>query len=322
MTTLGNSVDSLELFVRQVDALEVGLHTRRVTTLGQHDVATAQTPGDQHLGQSVTTLGRNVVQSLVLVDTLTSSRDLVLRAQRRVGSGHDTLAEAVLNQFVVGEEGVDLDLVDMRRDLGELQELLHARDGPVRNTNGLGLSALVDFLHCSPGRLGVLGEVVEDNVLHIVGSGRAGKHMQSWDRTYLAIRANLRLLLGLLLGSNGPVKKEEVNVVELQAIQGVLDRPFDILGAVQVVPDLGADEDVFTLNRGVFLEEIPNGLANLALVEIEPGAVQVPVTSAQGMEGGLVGLTHGALTGEGTETDTRDGDTVAKLEGLAGRHGG
>ena len=165
VTALGNVVDSLEVGVRQVDALEVGLHTSWVATLGQHNVATAQTPGNENLSQSVTTLGRDLVQSLVLADTLTSGRDLVLRAQRRVGSGHDVVLEAVVHQLVVGQEGVDFDLVDLRLDLGELEQLLGVGNSPIGNTNGMDLLILVELLHGSPRRLGVLGKVLEDHVL-------------------------------------------------------------------------------------------------------------------------------------------------------------
>ena len=165
VTALGNLVNSLEVGVRQVDALEVGLHTCRVATLGQHNVATAQTPCDENLGQSVAALGRNVVQSLVIADTLTGGRDLVLRAQRRVGSGQDFLLEAVVHQLVVGQEGVDFDLVDLRLDLGELKQLLGVGNSPVGNTNGTDLLILVELLHGSPRGLGVLGKVLEDHVL-------------------------------------------------------------------------------------------------------------------------------------------------------------
>lgn len=116
------------------------------------------------------------------------------------------------------------------------------------------------------------------------------------------------------------MNEEKVNVVELQTLQRVLDRPDDIFVAVQVVPDLGAHKDVLTLDRRVLLEEVADGITDLLLVLVEPGTVKVSVTSAKGVKSGLVGLTLGALTGEGTETDTGDGDAVVELEGLSGRH--
>lgn len=148
------------------------------------------------------------------------------------------------------------------------------------------------------------------------------KSREGKTKKYLSIGANLGLLLGLLLRSNGPVNQEEVNVVELQVLQRVVEGPLDILRTVQVVPDLGAHEEVLALNRGVLLEEVLDGLANLIFIQVEPSTVQVSVTSPQSVEGGLVGLALVALTGEGTEANTRDGDSVAELESLAVRHDG
>jgi len=116
------------------------------------------------------------------------------------------------------------------------------------------------------------------------------------------------------------VDEEEVNVVKLQTLQRVLDGPDDILVAVQVVPDLGAHKNVLTLDRRVLLEEVADSITDLLLVLVEPGTVEVSVTSAKGVESGIVGFTLGALAGEGTETDTGDGDAVVELEGLSRRH--
>lgn len=139
-------------------------------------------------------------------------------------------------------------------------------------------------------------------------------------KTYLAVRTNLGLLLGLLLRSNGPVNQEEVNVIELQVLQRVVERPLNILGPVQMVPDFSAHEKVLTLDRGVFLEEVLDRLANLILVQVEPSTIQVSVTGTETMECGLVRLALVALTREGTEANTRNGNSVAELERLAVRH--
>jgi hypothetical protein len=140
--------------------------------------------------------------------------------------------------------------------------------------------------------------------------------------TNLSIRADLGLVLAILLGGDGPVDEEEVDIVGLELLQGVLDGPANVLGTVEVVPDLGADENVLALDRGILLEEVADAIANLVLVLVEPGAVQVPVSDLEGLLDGAVGLTGGALAGEGTETNGGDGDAVAELEGLSARHGG
>lgn len=164
---LSDLVDSRKVRIRQLDALEVGLDTGRVRALGQHDVAAAQTPRDEHLGQRVAALLGDLVERGVLADALARRRHLVLRAQRRVRLGHDVVVEAVLHQLIVGQERVHLDLVDLRRYLGVLEQLLQLLLGPVGDTDGARLLLGVELLHCAPGRFGVLGEVLEDDVLEV-----------------------------------------------------------------------------------------------------------------------------------------------------------
>ena len=316
VTALGDLVDSLKVLIRQVDELVVGLHTAGVGALGQDDVAAAQTPGDQDLGQGVAALIGDVVQGGVLRDTLTGGRHLVLRAQGRVGGGHDALGEAVLDELVVGQEGVDLDLVEDGLDLGEGEELFGVVDGPVGHTNSASLALFIELLHCSPCRLGVVGQLLEDDVL----SSRQSCLLTTLSGTYLAIGTELGLLLGLLLGSNRPVNEVEIDVFKTQTSQGVVAGPQDILVTVKVVPDLGGDEQVLSLDGGILLQELLDALPDLVLVEVVPGTVQMPVACTEGVEDSSVGLALGALTGESTETHTGDGDTVAQLEGDSARH--
>lgn len=118
------------------------------------------------------------------------------------------------------------------------------------------------------------------------------------------------------------MNQEEINVVQTKTLEGVVDRPLNILGAVEVVPHLGADEDVLTLDGGVGLQEVTDTLTNLTLVEIKPGTIQVTVTNVQSSGDSSVGLTLGALAGEGTEADARNLDAVAQCKGLSARHDG
>ena len=104
----------------------------------------------------------------------------------------------------------------------------------------------------------------------------------------------------------------QVNVVELQALEGVLDGPEDILVTVQVVPDLGAHEDVLPLHGRVLLEEVSDTITDLVLVEVVPGTVEVTVTGTESSGDGVVGLALGTLASEGTEADTGDLDPVAQ----------
>ena len=166
VTALGDLIDSRKVLITELDALEVGLNALGVGALGEHTVTTTQTPGNENLSKGVATLFGNSIEGLVLSDPLTSGGDLVLGTQRRVGLGHDVLGEAVLHQLVVGQEGVNLNLVDLGEDLGVLGHGLKLGDGPVGDTDSLGLAVGVELLHGAPCLLVVLGEVLEDNVLY------------------------------------------------------------------------------------------------------------------------------------------------------------
>lgn len=116
------------------------------------------------------------------------------------------------------------------------------------------------------------------------------------------------------------MEEEEIDIVGSQTLQGVVQGPEDVVVAVQMVPDLGRDEEVLPRDRRVFLEVVLDRLTDLVLVEIEPGAIKVPVANAESMKDGVVGLARAAFTGEGTETDGGNRDAVAELEGETVRH--
>lgn len=143
---------------------------------------------------------------------------------------------------------------------------------------------------------------------------------ESYIEAYLAVRANLRLTLAILLGSNGPVNEEHINVVKSKTLQRVVNGPEDVLITVEVVPHLGADEDVLTLHGGVLLQEVTDTLTNLTLVQVVPGTVQVTVTGLQGSGDSSIGLALGTLTSEGTKADARNLDAVAQCESLSVGH--
>lgn len=135
---------------------------------------------------------------------------------------------------------------------------------------------------------------------------------------YLSITAELGLrdLVISLLRGNGPVHEEKIDIVELEVAQGVLQGPLDILGLVKMVPDLSGDEDIFTLDVLVLLQKVVEGEANLVLIAVEPGAIQMSVANLQGSLDGIVSLTRLALASEGTETKSGNLDAVVKGEYL------
>lgn len=294
MSAISNALDGLEILVRQVGDLEVALDAGWGGALGQNGVAPAETPGNEDLRKGVAAAVGDLVKGLVAADSLTSGGDLVLGAQGRVCGGQDVVLLAELDELLVGEEGVNFDLVNGGLDLGEGHQLFEAIDGPVGDTNSTSLAASQNLLHSAPCGLRVLSEVLLDDVL--------------------AIGADLGLVVVALLGGNGPVDEEEINVVEAEVLEGVLDGPLDLLGLVEVVPDLCADEDVLALHILVLLEEVSHSLANLAFVEVEPGTVEVSVADLESALDSLVGLALGALVSKGAEAQTGHLDTIVEGE--------
>lgn len=141
MPAISNALDGLEILVRQVGDLEVALDAGWGGALGQNGVAPAETPGDEDLRKGVAAAVGDLVKGLVAADSLASGGDLVLGAQGRVCGGQDVVLQAELDELLVGEEGVDFDLVNGGLDLSERHQLLEAVDGPVGDTNSTGLAA-------------------------------------------------------------------------------------------------------------------------------------------------------------------------------------
>ena len=173
--------------------------------------------------------------------------------------------------------------------------------------------------------------------------------------TYCSVGANLGLVVGRPLDGNGPVHQEQINVVELQVLERVVQRPLDwtesdgrvccsrereltLIGLVEVVPHFCADEEILARNlSGLLLQKVGDGIANLGLVLVEPRAVEVPARLSEGratcrlrcnipvsgLEGSLCGsirLADGALARKGAEADGGDGDAIVEGECASERH--
>ena len=93
-----------------------------------------------------------------------------------------------------------------------------------------------------------------------------------------AVDAKLRHVLLILLGSNGLVQKEQVNVVHLKLLERVFQRQLHLVGLVQMIPHFRGDEKVGSLHAWVLGEEVPHCLASLVFILVEPGAVKVTIT--------------------------------------------
>ena len=73
-----------------------------------------------------------------------------------------------------------------------------------------------------------------------------------------AVGAKLRHVLLILLGSNGLVQKEQINVVHLKLLERAFHRPLHLVGLMQVIPHFRGDEKVGSLHAWVLGEEVPH----------------------------------------------------------------
>lgn len=196
-------------------------------------------------------------------------------AEGRVGGDVDALLLGVGDQGVVLVQArVALDLVDRGDHAGGVGDGLEVLDGEVGDTNVPDLA---------------LGE--RDQGLPRVHQGDA------------VVKGDLTLLL-LVLGEegladgalqregNGPVDEVEVEVIKLELGERVIEGLLDVLWAVGVVPQLGSDEQVLTLDAE-FLDALVQTLGDLLLVLVDLGQVEVAVAGLQGLvdtDGHLTGL--------------------------------
>jgi hypothetical protein len=125
----------------------------------------------------------------------------------------------------------------------------------VADPDVLGEALLQDILHALP-RIEIVGIVVEQ---------------------YLAIRRGGEVF-GPVLESHRPVDEVKVNVLELQLLQDLLQLDLDELPLVEGIPEFARDEEVLALDNSLGDFRV-DGLADLLLVAIDVGAIDVPVAN-------------------------------------------
>jgi hypothetical protein len=272
-------VQSLEVLLRQGDS--------RLTVLDDSRVSDGF--GDDNSAVTNVVRGENATGGgLVLVGKLENQLVLEKRAsdgtKGREGSHDDVVLLAELHELELGEQRVQLDLVDSRDNLGLLEQLLEVGDGEVGDTDRLGLASLEDSLHLLPG-LGL----------------RAG--LVNVSRSVLSKRVNGVVTVGV--EGNRPVNQEHVDIVETKSLERHVEV---LLDSVMVSdPDLGGDKDVLSLHT--LLHGSLDTKADGVLVSVVEGGVNVSVAtlgeSALDSTGNLLG---GGLPG--SQTDGRDGLAV------------
>ena len=108
-------------------------------------------------------------------------------------------------------------------------------------------------------------------------------------------------------GRHRLVQDEQVELVDAELAGALVERVQGLVVAVVADPDLGLDEDVGAVDPGR-----AEALADLALVAVRGGRVDVPVASRQRGFDGLRGHLGGGL--EHAETEGRHHDAVVQGE--------
>lgn len=195
-------------------------------------------------------------------------------AEAGVCGAVDVLGLAVVDELGGGVVGVELDLVDGRDSLaaGVVEELLHVLDAEVGDTNVLHAARSGELLHLLPG----LDEVPVGVVLLKIGR----------------------------VGGRGPVNKVEVDVVGAEVLEGRGDALFHTL--VPGVVKLSGDPDLLSGDARVL-----DTLADLVLVAVGEGSVDVAVSSEEGSLDGIADLVGLGLPG----TQTNSGHLSTLQEG-------
>ena len=112
-----------------------------------------------------------------------------------------------------------------------------------------------------------------------------------------------------------PVYKEQVNVRCFQKVQTLLQTLLDT--GVECAPELAGNEEIFSLHNPP-RNDILEGIANLVLILVAEGTVNVPVAALNGMDDSLLDFTRPRLP----RSQTEGGDGGARVEGDRSVHFG
>lgn len=171
----------------------------------------------------------------------------------------DTLALAEVDDLLLRQERVVLDLVSSRNDGRARQQLLEVWNAEVGNTNGLCLAGCRDLfqllprLNVGPLRIQITRAI---GVLRNIGVIAVGVH---WNR---------------------PVHQVQIDVFQIEVLQAGIQSLRN--ARVPRAPKLCGNEDIRALETGRG-EAVLDTLADLVLVAVDVGGVNVSVTGLDGM---------------------------------------
>eukprot|EP00756_Hemistasia_phaeocysticola_P022109 Hpha_TRINITY_DN15812_c0_g6::TRINITY_DN15812_c0_g6_i1::g.188700::m.188700 len=240
--------------------------------LGDDGVAPLQLPRARHLRRALLVALPDLHQNGMLRDA--DALDLRSRAKGAVG-GHsvpEPLGE--FEQLLVAEEGVALTLQHGGLDTSDTVNTLQLTGVEVRKPDRLHKSQVHALLKSGPGGLdGGVGVVKHRPVLGLREPGVSP----------------LNLLKRL-----GPVDEVEIQVLKLEVLEALANCRLDVLRLVLRVPEFGGYEDVLSLDD-TGLEGSLERLADLSLVLVNGGAVDVTVTDLKSCADGAANFTRRRL---------------------------
>lgn len=191
-------------------------------------------------------------------------------------------------------------------------------NGEVGDTDGAGLG-LGQLSHGLPG-LDDGDVLVEDSLgaISVLGEETVAGGEGNRPVDEVELRCKVSEPVGFFLSLVSFRSSTYIEVVEAKLLKGVVQSRSNVLGGVRAVPQLGGDEDVLALQAGDISQSLLDALADLLLVGVHLGQIEVAVADLEGLVDTGANLARGGLPGAVADL----GDLVAGVEGdsSSGRH--
>lgn len=275
--------DLVQLGLGKVEggALEVLLQSLDAVGLGDDDNLSLRAPTEDDLAGGLAVLGGQAGDGLRLEEGLGVLGPGVVQLEEGLGAeggvtgDGDVVLLGHLDELGLGEVGVVLDLEDGAGDLGVGHQVVEELGVEVGDADGADEAA------------GVLGGL--DHVLHGLPGLGDGDLGQGGDLGLLLVgpeAGEAQLVKGDELLGDGEVHQEEVDVAEAPGLVLELGHLEGVLALVVVVPQLGGDEELLTLDQAVG-DGLADSLAGLGAVGVVPGSIELAVAELDGVVDGV-----------------------------------
>lgn len=273
---LVQSSDCLHFFLCQLEVKHVDVlsETLRLSALWNSNAIALNSPTEANLSLRLIVFLGSSDDGFAEEAGVLSSRHVKLNVTQtsEVRETHDlqvSVLPRISEQLLLGEEGVQLDLEDGGLDLGVLEDIVDLVGVDVAAADVSREFLLDEGLHCVPGVL--VASLRIENHLLVIGVHPLGRVLA---------------LDGHELLSDGEVNQVEIQVLELQILEGLLAGEFDLVGSVESVPQLGDDEKILSLDEAL-RDGAFDALTDLLLVTVVTSTVEESVASLNSLEDGL-----------------------------------